>query len=360
VKNINILLSESDTPTLVPLTRFRSAFTLRDGIFSMAERLRIPAYLTKQTPGLGLEIPEGSSVDFFYENTNKNKENLFAADCVWTGSAELKETPAVRLMSDIAEPISLLNKIGRNILNDIKLLNPSDWKHPDTISSHSSVYPGVHFIGNSSDVWIHNLAEILPGSVLDARNGPVVIDEKCRISPFTYIEGPFYGGKGAMLDNVRITGGVIIGHFCRVGGEIENSVVNDYSNKHHEGFLGHSVLGSWVNIGALATTSDLKNNYGEIRLMIDKQEVETGTIKFGSIIADHVKVSVGIMMNTGTVIDAGSNIFGGSPGKYVGPLSWGLTGGCYESDRFLKDAEKIMLRRKQSPSASFSALLKML
>ena len=143
----------------------------------------------------------------------------------------------------------------------------------------------------------------------------------------------------------------------RAGGEIENSIIGDYSNKHHEGFIGHSVLGNWVNIGALATTSDLKNNYGEVRLVLPEgnpansglKEVSSGTIKFGSILGDCVKISIGSMLYTGTVIDAGSNIFGGNPGKYMPPLSWGLNGEKYDPERFIKDQKVIFQRRGQNP-----------
>lgn len=95
-----------------------------------------------------------------------------------------------------------------------------------------------------------------------------------------------------MIDNARITGGCIIGHTCRIGGEVENSMIGNFSNKHHEGFLGHSFLGSWVNIGALATTSDLKNNYGFIRIKIGEEQINTETIKFGSIIGDFSKIGI--------------------------------------------------------------------
>ncbi len=341
-----VLLDEINLPGLKPFTRFRSAFTLRDGIFTPAERLRL----------------EGVT-EVLYRNADPQKERVFAADLGWISFNDLpvsvKKAAETGTRILPPDPVTLPARIAENIEADLHLLPKGDF--PDlTAESARTRFLGVHLVGDLKKFFINSEAIVLPGSVLNSETGPVILDAGCRVTPFTYIEGPFYGGKGAMLDNVRITGGTVIGNFCRVGGEIENSIINDFSNKHHEGFIGHSVLGSWVNIGALSTTSDLKNNYGEIRLIIEGEETATGTVKFGSLIGDHVKTAIGIMLNTGTVIDAGCNVFGGTPPKYMQPLSWGTEGLIYEKQKFLKDAEKIMARRKQSPGPYFSALLEMI
>ena len=136
--------------------------------------------------------------------------------------------------------------------------------------------------------------------------------------------------------------------------------------------MGHSIIGNWVNLGALSTTSDLKNNYGEISLKVPKDRnplsekisISTGRIKFGAVIGDHVKTAIGTMINSGTVLDAASNVFGGPVREYLTAFSWGVKAGrateknaeLYELERFLKDTEKIAARRSQKLSSAFSAL----
>jgi glucose-1-phosphate thymidylyltransferase len=242
---------------------------------------------------------------------------------------------------------------------------------------------GVEIVGDPLQLYVHRSATLLPGVVCDTRNGPIILDREAQVSPFSYLEGPLYAGPGARLDNVRLTGGCVLGRAVRVGGEIENSIFDACSNKHHEGFVGHSVLGRWVNLGALTTTSDLKNNYGPVRLQIDdaypltpsaEQDasrpgaahpdprpliIDTGAIKFGSLVGDCVKTAIGTLLNTGTILDAGSNVFGGSPPKYLPPLSWGPAGERYESERFAADCEKIFARRAEEPARELRELVRM-
>jgi UDP-N-acetylglucosamine diphosphorylase/glucosamine-1-phosphate N-acetyltransferase len=142
---------------------------------------------------------------------------------------------------------------------------------------------------------------------------------------------------------------VSIGPVCRVHGEVEESVVLGYSNKAHDGFLGHAYLGRWVNLGALTTNSDLKNNYGTIRMWTPSGERDTALIKLGCLLGDHVKTGIGALINTGTVIGAGSSLFGTEmPPKYVPPFSWGTGTNlvAYDTDRFLSVTATVMGRRK--------------
>jgi UDP-N-acetylglucosamine diphosphorylase/glucosamine-1-phosphate N-acetyltransferase len=145
-----------------------------------------------------------------------------------------------------------------------------------------------------------------------------------------------------------------------VHGEIEDSVVLGYSNKAHDGFLGHAYLGRWVNLGALTTNSDLKNNYGPIRVWTPRGEVDTGLTKLGCMLGDHVKTGIGVMLNTGTVIGAGSNVFGAvQPPKYVPPFRWGSGNAleAYGLDRFLGTARTVMERRGVQMSEGMAGVL---
>ncbi len=128
--------------------------------------------------------------------------------------------------------------------------------------------------------------------VIDARGGPVFIDTGAVIEPHTRIEGPCYIGEKTMLVGGKIREGCSIGPFCKVGGEVEESIILGYSNKFHDGFLGHAYLGEWVNLGAMTTNSDLKNNYGNIKVDCGFGQIDTGIIKVGSFVGDHVKTGI--------------------------------------------------------------------
>jgi UDP-N-acetylglucosamine diphosphorylase/glucosamine-1-phosphate N-acetyltransferase len=201
---------------------------------------------------------------------------------------------------------------------------------------------------------------IEPNVVLDFTHGPIWLDDGVTIRAFTRLAGPAYVGRDSTL-----LGGpydaVSIGPVCRIHGEVEESVILGYSNKAHDGFLGHAYLGRWVNLGAMTTNSDLKNNYGNVRLWTPDGDMDTGTMKMGSLLGDHVKTGIGSLINTGTVVGAGSNLFGTAmPPKYVPPFSWGsgsdLT--SYDVDKFLGVAKTAMGRRKVSLGESMASLLR--
>jgi UDP-N-acetylglucosamine diphosphorylase/glucosamine-1-phosphate N-acetyltransferase len=161
--------------------------------------------------------------------------------------------------------------------------------------------------GSRNDVYVGRGVKVHPMVVLDAENGPIYIDEGAEIHPFTRIEGPCYIGRDSVLFGAKCRAGNSIGPVCRVGGEVECSIIQGYSNKYHDGFLGHAFVGQWVNLGALTTNSDLKNDYSEVKVSLDgRTQVDTGSNKVGALIGDHAKTSIGTLLNTGA---------------YVGPMS---------------------------------------
>ncbi|HUG41415.1 MAG TPA: putative sugar nucleotidyl transferase [Longimicrobiales bacterium] len=202
---------------------------------------------------------------------------------------------------------------------------------------------GVHLLGRGH-LSVGEGVTIGPGVVLDTREGPIRLEDGVDVRPFTALAGPAWVGPRSTL-----LGGpfqrVSIGPVCKVHGEMEETVVLGYSNKAHDGFLGHAYLGMWVNLGAMTTNSDLKNNYGSVRIWTPQGEVDTGERKIGCFLGDHVKTAIGTLLNTGTVVEAGSNIFGGMPPKYVPPFSWGDPEVVYAVERFLDTAETVMGRR---------------
>ena len=157
-------------------------------------------------------------------------------------------------------------------------------------------------------------ATIPESVVFDCSDGPVVIDSGCSIGPFTYFRGPVYVGPGSKIsEHSSIKDGVSIGHTCKMGGEIEGVVVEPYSNKQHYGFLGHSYLGSWINLGAGTCNSDLKNTYGTVNMrpLVDEQEkIATGMQFVGCLIGDYAKTAINTSIFTGKLIGVGSMVYG--------------------------------------------------
>lgn len=182
---------------------------------------------------------------------------------------------------------------------------------------------GVWLLGD--DLWCAGGVSLAPTTVIDARRGPVVIDCGVDIAPHTLLEGPLYLGPGCRVKaGARLYGESSFGVGNRLAGEIGESTFGDFTNKQHEGFIGHAVLGAWVNLGAMTTCSDLKNNYGSVKVDLGAGLVETGQRFVGLLAGDHVKTAIGTLFNTGTCVGFASNIFGeGMPPKHVPAFSWG-------------------------------------
>jgi UDP-N-acetylglucosamine diphosphorylase/glucosamine-1-phosphate N-acetyltransferase len=189
-------------------------------------------------------------------------------------------------------------------------------------------------------------ARVEPGVVFDVRHGTVVLDEDAEVRHGTRLEGPVYAGPAS-----RLLGGFIrssvIGPECRVRGEVASTIFLGYGNKAHDGFVGHSVVGQWVNLGAGTTTSNLKNTYGLVRLDLNGRRIDTGRVNLGTLFGDHAKTAIGTLLATGTVVSAGANVFGTpTPPKYVPPFAWGGTGNeRLTEEGFLRIAERVMARR---------------
>ena len=207
--------------------------------------------------------------------------------------------------------------------------------------------PGVHRLGTGR-VAVSPDSEVDPGVILDTTAGPIIVDSGARIQAPCRIVGPAYLGTGAVL-----LGGVLahssIGPACRVHGEVRSTVMLGFSNKAHEGYLGHSIIGRWVNLGAMTTNSDLKNTYGPVRVGTGRNAVDTGLTKAGCLVGDHVRTGIGTLINSGTVIGAGASMSGGGlVSGVVPPFSWGAAGAwtAYDIERFIGAAERVMARRQ--------------
>jgi UDP-N-acetylglucosamine diphosphorylase/glucosamine-1-phosphate N-acetyltransferase len=163
-------------------------------------------------------------------------------------------------------------------------------------------HPQVVCLGPADQIQISWSAEVDPFVVIDARKGPVSVEDGAALQPFTRLEGPCHIGRSAQLFRANIKGGTTIGPVCRVGGEIETSIMIGYSNKYHDGYLGHSYVGSWCNLGANTVGSDLKLDYSAVRVPLNGISIDSGYKKVGYYIGDFSKTGIGTLFNTGTSV----------------------------------------------------------
>jgi UDP-N-acetylglucosamine diphosphorylase/glucosamine-1-phosphate N-acetyltransferase len=166
----------------------------------------------------------------------------------------------------------------------------------------------VALVGPAERLFIHETARIDPYTVFDTTNGPITIEAGAVVQPFTRVEGPCYVGRDTQLFRANLRGGVTLGPDCRIGGEVEASIVHGHSNKYHEGFLGHAYVGEWVNLGAITSNSDLRNDYGAVSVPLMGDPVATGQTKVGCFIGDHSRTGMGSMLNTGTSVGVMCNV----------------------------------------------------
>ncbi|MCA1684788.1 MAG: hypothetical protein LC745_02140, partial [Planctomycetia bacterium] len=168
-------------------------------------------------------------------------------------------------------------------------------------------------VGPVDRLFIHESARIDPYTVFDTTSGPITVETGAWVQPFTRVEGPSYVGRDTQLFRANLRGGVTIGPVCRIGGEVEATIVHGHSNKYHEGFLGHAYVGEWVNLGAITSNSDLRNDYGEVYVPLGGDPVPTGMAKVGCFVGDHTRTGLGSMLNTGTAVGVMCNVLPAGP-----------------------------------------------
>jgi len=233
---------------------------------------------------------------------------------------------------------------GKEIQNDFKIYAKSK-------SSAKKKYAGVNFI-NKKNIFIGKNVELKPGVVLDASTGPIYIEKNVTIFPNAVIQGPFYIGESSKIKScATIYPNVSIGKVCKVGGEVEDTIIHPYSNKQHSGFLGHSYLGSWINLGADTNNSDLQNNYGTIKIQVNGRHIDSGKQFVGLMMGDHSKTAINTMFNTGTVVGFSSNIYGaGFPPKYISSFGWGGSESMkeYKLSKAVETAKAVFSRRDKN------------
>ena len=241
----------------------------------------------------------------------------------------------------------LLRYLWDHFLSNAEQL-AADFEHWYRDRATTNFPKGVHVVGDGG-VFLGKDVTLDPFVVLDTRAGPICIDEGTTIGSHSVITGPSYIGPECKVWPSSFLEEVSLGPVCRVMGRVTGTIMQGYSNKQHYGFLGHAYLGSWVNLGAGTTNSDLKNNYGEVRVSVNGRVVSTGSRYVGCFIGDHAKTAIGTLLNTGARVGVAANVFGGAvPPKVVPSFAWGSDGKVkYDLEKCLETMATVKGNRRQ-------------
>ncbi len=216
------------------------------------------------------------------------------------------------------------------------------------VSKDATLHEGVYVV-EAARVAVGARSVIRAGVVIDATDGPVLIGERVIVMPNATVVGPVViGADSVVRAGARILSGTSIGSVCKVGGEVDETIFGDYSNKQHDGFLGHSYVGTWVNIGAASNNSDLKNNYGPVRMWNAGRVRDTGRQFLGLLMGDHSKTGINAVFNTGTVVGFNCNLYSSEmPDAFVPSFSWGHGRVMvpYDVEKAMQTASVVMQRR---------------
>ncbi|MBI4722547.1 MAG: hypothetical protein HY769_06060 [Candidatus Stahlbacteria bacterium] len=378
------IYEDEDYRNLVPLVYLRPVFDLYCGIYTFRERVQklypsaqiyplsrfnsetfepFPsqtlfingrAILHSPLPDAeGVFVADGEVIGFRVKSEKLKVKVPISIEFLTTLKVKLKVIEVKKAVV-IKYPWDLIKWNEETIIKDIELMSRF-LRDPDATGQKSKVKPVPTRNGSGSQ----KVKEVgirvgesprfrQSGVYLIEKEGPVYIGSDVQIKPPTVIEGPCCIGEGSLIDGAKIRQGTTIGKYCKIGGEVERSIFSDFSNKHHEGFVGHSYIGEWVNLGALTTTSDIKNTYSTIKVKINNKKLDTGLIKLGSFIGDHTKTGIGTLLDTGSVIGCFVNLYGGGVApKYIPSFSWGTKKNLteYKLDKAIEVAKKVMARR---------------
>jgi UDP-N-acetylglucosamine diphosphorylase/glucosamine-1-phosphate N-acetyltransferase len=293
--------------------------------------------------------PNQFLVDFILDNLNSNEaiyddKTLIAAKCsveeFKNENFHIKDYNQSFIQLKIEKITDLFAKNEEAINADFKLL--TEGRKSQTLSTTNTV------IGNN--IFIEEGAKV-EAAILNSTTGPIYIGKDAEVMEGSVVRGPLALCEHATLKlATKIYGATTVGPHSKVGGEVTNSVIQGYSNKGHDGFLGNSIIGEWCNLGADTNNSNLKNNYGEVKLWSYQTEKDENTgLQFcGLIMGDHSKCGINTMFNTGTVVGVSANIFGGGfPAKFIPSYTWGAVDSSetYLLIKTFEVAEKVMERR---------------
>ncbi len=264
------------------------------------------------------------------------------------GLNEGKEVMVKKVPEFLENAAEIFERCGEGIMADLERLKHT-WRTRSLSEEERSAWAETGVFVHGPMGRIH----CAPGAVirnctLNTENGDVVLGPGSEVMEGSRVRGPFVLGEGSQIKmGSLIYGPTTVGAKCKIGGEVSNTVFHDYSNKAHGGFMGNSVIGSWCNLGAESSTSNLKNNYSEIKIWDERsQRLEnSGRLFYGLLMGDHSKTAIHTEFNAGSIVGTFCNVFGlNTPTKHLKSFSWGEAG-VHEIDKAIKTAKKVMNRR---------------
>lgn len=371
-----ILFDDENWKSLKPLTFTRPVSLLRVGILTIKEKWEItmngeasfiaqdylsekfPIHIAEDNLIINASLLPNDKIVALIKQLDQNEAILYQDELI---AARMDRKQFDRLIndSDIEELVGMdlsdQEEIIQRIIHphDIFTFNDQEIKADfELITKNrvSQVISETNKVISPENIFIEEGAQV-ECAILNASEGPIYIGKNAKIMEGSIVRGSFALCEGAVIKmGAKIYGQTTIGPYSKVGGEVGNSVILGYSNKGHDGYLGNSVLGEWCNLGADTNTSNLKNNYSEVRLWNYQENSfkKTGLQFCGLIMGDHSKCGINSMFNTGTVVGVSANIFGGGyPRNFVPSFAWGGHSGfsTYKLEKSLEVAEVVMKRR---------------
>lgn len=370
---MNIILFDDPTirVDLLPLTFTRPVASIRIGILTIAEKWEKylgnkPTFSTEEY--LSKKFTTHLTQDNYWINgaVCPDAQLVNAITSLKTGEGLVKDSRVIALrtpedeipevisgaVKEYTENITVIDQVwkifqlnGAQIREDFKLITKKR-KSAAISDKHTRTY-------SEENIFVEEGASI-KGALLNAETGPIYIGKNTQIHEGAIIRGPFALCEGSHVNmGAKVRGDTTVGPFSKIGGEVSNTVIFGYSSKAHDGFLGNSVIGEWCNLGADTNTSNLKNNYENIKIWNYAQGgfKDTGLMFCGLIMGDHSKCGINMMFNTGTVVGVSANIFGdGYPRTFISSFAWGGASGfaTFQLNKALETATKAMERKNIS------------
>ena len=353
-----ILFEDKYFSLLYPLTLTHPVFEIRNGAYTNIERIEnlidkndslillvrkeMESIIKKKYPAYIINpeiVPKGilinSSCIWEIEHFNRiSDKKTYTCD---------KKLISAYLENDIEIKINYIEYLWDSIFLSKEQLS----KDYSTFINKKNgiIHPSV-ILENDELIFIEENCKINAGVVLDATEGPIIIRRGTKLDIGSLIKGPVYIGPKCIINpGSKIRNNVIVGPLSKIGGEVEDSIIQGYSNKQHDGFLGHSYIGEWVNLGANTNNSDLKNNYSTIKFHLKDKIIETNKIFLGVMIGDYTRTAISTTFNTGTCVGIGANIFKEIFNeKYIPSFRWG-NNDITDIDKFIDTCKKMKERR---------------
>jgi UDP-N-acetylglucosamine diphosphorylase/glucosamine-1-phosphate N-acetyltransferase len=372
---MKLLLSDNHLHLrFAPLTLTRPVAELRCGLFTNTERwqLLLPnaqiGFETKSflsgkfpsTEGIWINAQCIANAELAAIITKlKAGEAIYHQDMLIAKNGEEN----ISIQANLSDLIVLENRW------DLYLKNDAILRHDFKLATQKRISKNLSntnlLIGPAQDLFIEEGA-CIEGATLNTTHGPIYIGKNAEIMEGSMLRGPLAVMTGAVVKmGAKIYGATTIGPECRIGGEVNNSIFQAYSNKGHDGFLGNALIGEWCNLGADTNCSNLKNNYGKVSTYSyeHRQQIATNETFMGLTMGDHSKSAINVQFNTATVVGVSSNIFCSQfPDKFVESFQWlsDEQTEAYRLDKAIEAATAMMARRKQEFSQHDTEIFKFL